>query len=138
MQKCIYSIGHSNRSIEEFLELVKKYGIEVIIDVRRFPTSKIKEYKKENLKKICNERGIDYIHLENLGGFRSGYLAWMESNEWKNSFKILKEVAMNKKTAFLCAEKFPFHCHRRYISKKLYAEGWKVIHILNEKTWEEK
>lgn len=66
----MYSIGHSNRNVEEFIQLLKKYGIEEIIDVRRFPTSKIKEYKKENLKKICNENGIDYAHLENLGGFR--------------------------------------------------------------------
>ena len=138
MQKCIYSIGHSNRSIKEFLELLKKYEIEVIIDVRRFSTSKIKEYKKENLEKYLNENGIDYIHLKNLGGFRGGYDVWMESHEWKNEFKILKEMAMKKKTAFLCAEKFPFHCHRRYIAKKLFTEGWRVIHILNEKTWEEK
>jgi len=137
-EKCIYSIGHSNRNVEEFIELLKKYGIQTIIDVRRFPTSKIKEYKKENLKKILNENEINYIHLENLGGFRGGYKKWMESQEWKRAFELLKEIAMKKTTAFLCSERLPFHCHRRHIARKLFEEGWRIIHILNDEVWEEK
>ena len=134
----IYSIGHSNRSKEEFIELLKRYSIEAIVDVRRFPTSKFIEYKKENLVKILNKEGIEYIHLKNLGGFRGGYEKWMFSNEWRNDYEKLKEIAKRKNVAIMCAEKFPFRCHRRHIAKMLVKEGWEIIHIINEKTWMEK
>jgi len=128
----IFSIGHSNRSIEEFISLLKRYGIEVVVDVRRFPTSKIEWYKKENLKKLLKQNEIEYIHMESLGGFRGGYEKWMLSEKWENAYEKLKEIASGKRTAFMCSEKFPFRCHRRYIAKKLSSDGWKVIHIINE------
>lgn len=137
MKKCIYSIGHSNRNIEEFIDLLNKYGIEIVVDVRRFPTSKIVAYRKENLEKILAEAGISYIHLEGLGGFRGGYEKWMSNEEWKNAYERLKEMAMKSRTAILCSEKLPFRCHRRYIARKLFSEGWRVVHIINDKTWEE-
>ncbi|MEM1514295.1 MAG: DUF488 domain-containing protein [Candidatus Thermoplasmatota archaeon] len=126
--KVIFSIGHSNRSKEEFLELLRKYEIEAIADVRRFPTSKFEIYKKENLEKILGE--IEYFHFENLGGFRHGYKKWMETDEWKKEYEKLKEIAEAKKVAILCAEKLPFRCHRRHILKKFEEEGWKVINII--------
>ena len=101
----IYTIGHSNRNIEKFLELLKNYEIEYIIDVRRFPTSKIEEYKKENLEKFLAANKIKYIHMRNLGGFRGGYEKWMLSNEWKKAYEMLKKIALNCITAILCAEK---------------------------------
>jgi uncharacterized protein (DUF488 family) len=134
----IYSIGHSNRHEEDFINLLKRYGIEIVIDVRRFPTSKYVVYKKENLAELLKKNGIEYIHLENLGGYRGGYEMWMCSKEWKRDYERLKEIARSRKTAIMCAEKLPFRCHRRYIAKKLAAEGWKVIHIINERVWEEK
>lgn len=134
----IYSIGHSNRNIEEFINLLKKHGIEIVADVRRFPTSKFLCYKKENLKEILEKNGIEYIHFENLGGYRRGYEKWMRSSEWKEAYMELKRIAIKKKVAIMCAEKFPFRCHRRYITKKLVEEKWNVIHIINDKIWEEK
>lgn len=134
----IYSIGHSNREIKEFISLLKKYGIEIVIDVRRFPTSKFEEYKKENLSKVLKENGIKYLHLEALGGYRGGYEKWMESNEWKEAYEKLKKLAMKKTIAIMCAEKFPFRCHRRYIAKRLVNENLQVVHIINDRVWEEK
>ncbi len=134
----IYSIGHSNRREEDFINLLKQYRIEIVIDVRRFPTSKYVTYKKENLTELLKKNGIEYVHLENLGGYRGGYEKWMCSKEWKRDYERLKEIAMNKRAAIMCAEKLPFRCHRRYIARKLAADGWKVIHIINEKVWEEK
>ncbi len=134
----IYSIGHSNRDINEFIRLLKKFGIQVVIDVRRFPTSKFSFYKKENLSNILKKEGIEYVHLENLGGYRGGYEKWMLSNEWRNAYNELKKIATKKRVAIMCAEKFPFRCHRRYITRKLAQENWKVIHIINDRIWEEK
>ena len=134
----IYTIGHSNRNIKDFIELLQKYEIECIVDVRRFPTSKFEEYKKENLKKILHENGIEYYHFASLGGFRGGYEKWMLSNEWKDAYEELKKVARKCKTAILCAEKLPFKCHRRYIAKALKKDGWEVLHIIEkDKIWKE-
>ena len=134
----IYTIGHSNRSKEEFIDLLKRYEIEVIIDIRRFPTSKIATYKKEILRELLRKNGIDYIHLENLGGYRGGYEKWMRSMEWKKDYKKLEEIAARRKAAIMCSEKLPFRCHRRYVAMKLKANGWKVYHIIDSKIWEEK
>ena len=134
----IYTIGHSNRSMEEFMSILKKFGIEAIIDVRRFPTSKYSIFKKENIAKILEENGIHYVHLEALGGYRGGYENWMKGNEWRKAYEMLKRIAREKKACIMCAEKLPFRCHRRYIAKKLAKENWTVIHILNDKVWQEK
>ena len=133
----VYTIGHSNRSMEDFLKLLKKHNIECIIDVRRFPTSKFEDYKKERLEKTLYEHGIKYFHFAALGGFRGGYEKWMLSNEWKDAYEKLKKIAMKCKLAILCAEKSPFRCHRRYIAKALAKDGWDVVHIING-IWKEK
>ena len=133
----VYTIGHSNRSMEDFLKLLKKHNIECIIDVRRFPTSKFEDYKKERLEKTLYEHGIKYFHFAALGGFRGGYEKWMLSNEWKDAYEKLKKIAMKCKLAVLRAEKSPFRCHRRYIAKALAKDGWDVVHIING-IWKEK
>ena len=67
----IYTLGTSNRKIEEFLEILEKYSIQTVIDVRRWPTSKwFEHFKKENLQKILEEKNIKYFHFEELGGYR--------------------------------------------------------------------
>lgn len=134
----IYSIGHSNRDIEEFINLLKKFGIEVVVDVRRFPVSKFSCYNKENLKEVLEKNGIKYVHFENLGGYRGGYEKWMLTHQWRDAYNELKEMALNKKVAIMCAEKYPFRCHRRYIARQLIKEKWEVLHIINDRTWKEK
>ncbi|MDI6708893.1 MAG: DUF488 domain-containing protein [Candidatus Thermoplasmatota archaeon] len=134
----IYSIGHSNRSLEEFVAILKSYKIELLVDIRRFPTSKFKQFKKENLAEALNMAGIEYKHLEELGGYRGGYEDYMQSQKWEEGYEYLKKLSSKKLAAFMCAEKFPFRCHRRWIARKLNLEGWEVVHILNEKVWCEK
>ena len=134
----IYSIGYSNRNIEEFIGLLKEFGIEIVVDVRRFPVSKFLCYKKDILKEILEKNGIKYVHFENLGGYRGGYKEWMLTGEWKNAYNDLKKIALNKKVVIMCVEKYPFKCHRRYITRQLIKEKWEVIHIINGKVWKEK
>jgi len=137
----IYTLGTSNRTLEEFLEILKEYKIEAVVDVRHWPTSRLFPYfKKENLEKFLKENGIDYFHIEKLGGYREGgYENYMESKEFKEGLEELIKIAENKKTAIVCAEKFPWKCHRAFISQELEKKNFKVIHIIEKgRIWEPK
>lgn len=129
----IYTIGHSARSIEEFLELLKKFGIQALVDVRRFPTSnKWPQFKKEELAKALEKEGIKYFWLAELGGFRrGGYSNYISTKEFKLGLKKLIEIAEKFKTAIMCAEALYFKCHRRFIASELTKEGIAVRHILS-------
>lgn len=135
----IYTLGTGKRTEEEFEKILNRYGIETIFDVRRFPTSQFEYFKKKNLKKTCEERNIEYIHLgEELGGYRKGgYLEYIKTEPFRKGLEIVKAKAANKTTCILCAEKVPFRCHRRFISQELEKEGIEVIHIIDlDKTYQ--
>ena len=137
----IYTLGTSNRSEEEFLEILKFYQIRVIADVRRWPTSqRFPHFKKENLIKILPENSISYYHLEDLGGYRiENYENYMKTPTFKSAFKKLIEIAKKDLTCIICAEKFPWRCHRRFIAKALEEEGIEVLHIIEKgKIWKPK
>jgi len=137
----IYTLGTSNRSQREFLEILGRYRIEAVADVRHFPTSRLfPHFKKENLEKFLKEKKIDYFHIEKLGGFRDGgYESYMKTKEFKEGFENLIEIAKKKRTAIICAEKFPWKCHRAFVSQELEKKGFKVIHIIEkDKVWEPK
>ena len=128
----IWDIGHSNRSLQDFLKLLQKNGIDLLIDIRRFPSSrKFPHFNKDNLKFELEKIGINYLWLgDKLGGFRKGgYEKWIESEEFKEGFEILKEEASKVRTVIMCAEGYFMRCHRRFIISLLEKEGWKVFHI---------
>ena len=137
----IYTLGTSNRSIEEFLEILKFYQIEAVADVRRWPGSqRFSHLKKENLKKFLETKGIKYFHFEKLGGYRKeGYEKYMETEEFKNALQELIDLAKIKLTCIICAEKFPWKCHRRFIAKALEEKGIEALHIIEkDKNWKPK
>jgi uncharacterized protein (DUF488 family) len=137
----IYTLGTSNRSQEEFLEILKQYKIETVLDVRHWPTSRLfPHFKKENLEKFLRENGIEYYHFEKLGGYREGgYENYMKGKEFKEGIEELIKIAKNKKTAIVCAERFPWKCHRTFISQELEKKNFKVIHIIEKnRIWEPK
>ncbi|MEM1704770.1 MAG: DUF488 domain-containing protein [Candidatus Hadarchaeales archaeon] len=125
----IYALGYGRLSFEDFLEILKEKGIKIVIDVRRFPTSKIPDFCKERLSEKLKEFGIAYAHIEELGGFRGGYERHMKSEEFKKGMRKLKKLAERKTSVIICVEENPAWCHRRYIAKELKREGWEVIHI---------
>ena len=131
----VFTIGHSNRTIEEFLEILKKFKIKRVIDVRRFPSSKkFPWFNKENLKNYLEKEGIEYIHFEKLGGYRKeGYENFTKTEEFKNAIKELIN-SLNENTAIMCSEKFWFKCHRRFISKELIKNSFEVIHIIDKES----
>lgn len=127
----IYTIGHSTCSIEEFLNILKHYGIEILVDVRHFPSSrKFPWFNKNMLDESLAKAGIKYVWLEALGGFRKGgYSEYTKTKEYESGIKWLEEIAAQGRTAVLCAEILFFRCHRRYISETLTQLGHKVTHI---------
>jgi len=151
----IYTIGHSNRSLDEFLRLIFKYEVKAIADVRRFPSSRHQHFKKENLKEILATYDIDYIWIEALGGYRRqivkespniaiqsegfrNYADYMLTDEFLKAIGELENIASVKRTAIMCAEKFFWKCHRKFISDFLVVRGWKILHILDDKLLEHK
>lgn len=132
----IYTVGHSNRGIEKFIEILRSYDVSLVIDVRRFPVStKYPHFNKENLSKSLEEAGIKYVWLGDLlGGFRrGGYLKYMESEEFKEGLEKLIELSVKNRVAVMCKEWTVFKCHRWYISDELVKRGHRVIHIIDEK-----
>ena len=118
--------------MDEFIEILKKHGIQVIIDIRRFPKSKVvPHFNKENLKLELRKIGIKYAWLGKwLGGYRKeGYLKYMEKPEFKKGIKYLENIAKNKTCAIMCTEKLYFKCHRKFVSKYLQNKGWIIKHI---------
>jgi len=137
----IYSVGTSTRSREEFLQILTEYGIQVVVDIRRFPVSRLDHFKRENLQALLEKAGIRYVYLgKELGGYREGgYEKYMESPEFQKGIKELEDIAKKWITLFICAERLPWRCHRRFVGQALINRGWHVVHIIDPgRTWEPK
>lgn len=138
MRPTIYSLGTSTRPIDEFLALLKVYGIQIAVDVRSFPVSRFPHFSRESLERRLLQEGVLYYYLgKELGGFRKGgYATHRRSELFKKGIDELERVAERGKTVFFCSERFPWRCHRRWIAEELTERGWKVIHILEAgKVW---
>lgn len=130
----IFTVGYGDKEFENFVDLLKGEGIELVVDVRSFPKSKWPEYKKENLKQKLPEENTDYIHLKGLGGYRDeGYKEYMKTENFENALSRLEDLAQERETAIMCLESYPSGCHRRYIAQELGKRGWKIIHLVGKK-----
>lgn len=131
-----YTIGHSTRTLTELSSILKQYGVEVLVDVRRFPGSKrCPHFSQQNLATELLRQGIRYVWQgELLGGFRKGgYRKYMETEEFTRGVSQLERTVESGVTALMCAEKLWFRCHRRYISDELVRRGSEVAHIIDQK-----
>lgn len=126
----IYTIGYGNRKFDDFIVLLKRFGIELIIDVRRFPTSKWPEFVKENLQTNLPAHGIGYAHLRDLGGYRGGYGAYTRTSDFKRALRELMKLARRQPAVIMCVESSPSACHRRFIGEELKKRGWELVHIV--------
>jgi uncharacterized protein (DUF488 family) len=139
--KKIYSAGTSTRTEAEFLGLLRVYDIRTLVDVRRFPTSKFEHFKRENLERFLKRAGINYVYLgKELGGYRKGgYEAHLHTEEFSQGLKELEKIGLEKPTLFVCAERLPWRCHRRFIGNALRERGWEVLHIIEaDRVWQPK
>ncbi|MCD6563876.1 MAG: DUF488 domain-containing protein [Thermoproteales archaeon] len=140
MTMIIYTIGHSNRDLYEFIRILKHYKIEIVVDVRRWPSSKkFPHFNEENLKKELEKFDVKYFWLGDLlGGYRKeGYEKYMSSENYNKGILKLEELIKENKIVIMCGEKLWFRCHRRYISDTLVERGYKVIHIIERNRTQE-
>ena len=144
----IWTIGHSTRSSEEFLELLHAQQIRALADVRRFPGSRrYPQFGQSALVTSLNEAGIEYVHFPELGGRRRaqpdspntawrneafrGYADYMMTEAFRGGIERLLELAKGKRTAIMCAELLWWRCHRSLIADYLKAQGHTVLNIVN-------
>jgi uncharacterized protein (DUF488 family) len=145
----IWTIGHSTRSIDDFISLLKKNEIKLLADVRSWPGSKrYPQFNKEALAESLNAHGIRYEHFPELGGRRKpnadsrntawrnasfrGYADYMETEEFHKGVERLLAVAGEAgPAAIMCAEAVWWRCHRSLISDYLKACEIEVMHILD-------
>jgi uncharacterized protein (DUF488 family) len=130
----VYTVGTSTRTKEEFIELLRHYHLATVVDVRSFPQSRFEHFDGENLAKLLSEVTIEYVYLgKELGGFRKGgYRAYTQTSAYQAGIHKLDEIAQNGSTAFMCAERFAWKCHRRFIASTLEQRGWNVLHIIDK------
>lgn len=140
------TIGHSNHTWEEFLELLKHHAIAIIADVRHYPSSrKWPQYNKDALQKLLAQENIAYVHLQKLGGRRTpdgsernagwehpafrGYADYMRTKEFAEGTREL--LHLKGRVAIMCAEALPWRCHRRLISDYLTVKKIPVYEIIS-------
>jgi uncharacterized protein (DUF488 family) len=142
----IYTIGHSTRKIEEFMEVLKKYDITALADIRLIPKSRTNpQFNEEALHSSLDSQGIDYIHMRGLGGFRHpnedsintgwrnesfrGYADYMLTEQFKSHIIELVGIARSKTAAIMCSEAVPWRCHRRLVADALIVREYEVVDI---------
>ena len=146
-QKEIWTIGHSTRSLEEFIEMLQSFNIALIADIRSYPGSRrYPHFNKASLQESLSASAIQYIHMPELGGRRipkadskntawrnagfRGYADYMETDDFKNAITGLQEIATRQRTAYMCSEAIWWRCHRSLVSDYLQLHGWLVTHIM--------
>ncbi len=132
--KSVFTIGHSTRPLEELIALLRHYRIERLVDIRHFPTSRHNpQFNKATLEQSLPDHGIEYLWLQRLGGYRSGgYVAYMETEDFRSGIRELEALASEKRTAYMCAEVKWYRCHRRRVSDVLEDHGWTVYHLITQ------
>ncbi len=134
----IFTLGTSRRSEEDFIEILLNYDIRTVIDVRSFPKSRIPTFTRNYLENLLLRENINYVFLgRELGGFRKGgYEAYTDTEKFMEGIDMLESHACGDNAVIICAEKFPWKCHRRWIARELHKRGWHIEHIIDKgKVW---
>lgn len=145
----LYTIGHSNRTIEQFVELLKINNIKQVIDIRTIPKSRHNpQFNQDCLSKTLRNRHIGYRHMKMLGGLRHplknslntawenssfrGYADYMLTEEFEIGLEKLIEIAKKKISVIMCAEAVPWRCHRSLIGDMLLLRNFDVYDIIGK------
>lgn len=141
-------MGHSTRTLPEFIALLQARGIRRLVDVRTIPRSRHNpQFNREQLPEPLERVGINYVHMPALGGLRHahrdsintawrnasfrGFADYMQTSEFEDALKDLIRLARSRRTAIMCAEAVPWRCHRSLIADALLARGISVEEILS-------
>jgi uncharacterized protein (DUF488 family) len=143
----LYTIGHSTRTIEELIEALRAQEIQTLVDIRAFPMSRrLPQFNREALEKSLPAAGIQYVWMKALGGYRKkilqesphialrnqsfrNYADYTLTPEFEQAIAELLGLAEKSRTAYMCAERMYFQCHRMIVSDWLVAHGHEVKHI---------
>ena len=145
----ILTVGHSTRTIEEFIGILKAHGVTCVVDVRTVPRSRHNpQFNREGLPTSLKSASIAYLHLAGLGGLRRpradsintawknasfrGFADYMQTAEFEQTLGSLIELAQKERVALMCAEAVPWRCHRSLIADALVARGIPTEHIMSE------
>ncbi len=145
----LWTIGHSTKSIEDFLSLLKSHGITRLVDVRTIPRSRHNpQFDSVGLARHLKEANIAYLHQPELGGLRKpkknsintgwkntsfrGYADYMQTEGFWAALETLMTSSQDTSTAIMCAEAVPWRCHRSLIADALTVRGWTVRHIMTK------
>lgn len=143
----IYTIGHSTRPQRELIDILHHHGILLLVDVRTVPQSRYNpQFNRSELQIAIPQASIEYLHFPGLGGLRKatadspntgwkeggfrGFADYMLTSEFSLAVELLLRTAEGKRTAIMCAEASPQHCHRLLLSDAFVARGIEVTHIL--------
>lgn len=147
MAPAIWTIGHSTRPLDAFIDLLKGHGVQRIADVRAFPFSpRHPHFNGAALQASLREAEIQYDHFPLLGGRRKtspnsinlgwrnqsfrGYADYMQTQPFREGLSHLMSTSTDLRTAIMCAEAVPWRCHRSLIADALISQGWEVWDIM--------
>jgi len=142
----VFTIGHSTRPIDAFINLLTAHGVQRLVDVRTIPQSRHNpQFGREQLSASLERAGIHYTHMPGLGGLRRprkdsintgwrntsfrGYADYMQTREFEESLDRCIDLANEEQVALMCAEAVPWRCHRSLIADALLARGIDVREI---------
>jgi uncharacterized protein (DUF488 family) len=142
------TIGHSTRTLGEFIALLKAHAVSLIVDVRTVPRSRHNpQFNKDALPGSLEEAGVGYVHMPGLGGLRHartdsfnigwrnpsfrGYADYMQTPEFENQVENLIQLVKEHRLALMCAEAVPWRCHRSLIGDALTVRGIRTEDIMN-------
>jgi uncharacterized protein (DUF488 family) len=145
----IFTIGHSNRTTREFIELIEERKLKLLIDVRTIPKSRHNpQFGQSRLKASLRRHEIEYRHMSGLGGLRKprkdspsgawrnsafrGFADYMQTEEFEENLDRLISLAKRKRLVLMCAEAVPWRCHRSLIADALVARGLPVAEIISK------
>lgn len=145
----VLTIGHSTRSMEDFIELLKAHAVRMIVDVRTIPRSRHNpQFNLETLPEALKLARIGYRHISGLGGLRHarrdspnmgwrnssfrGFADYMQTEEFEKNLEKLISLSRRKRICLMCAEAVPWRCHRSLIADALQVRGFPVGHITSK------
>jgi uncharacterized protein DUF488 len=142
----VLTVGHSTRTLKEFIALLLTHGVHQLVDVRTIPRSRHNpQFNRDRLPHPLQKAGIRYRHLAGLGGLRHarrdsintawrnpsfrGFADYMQTSEFQEALDQLIQLAQKRRTAIMCAEAVPWRCHRSLIGDALLVRGFRVEEI---------
>jgi uncharacterized protein (DUF488 family) len=144
----VFTIGHSTRTLDEFVELLRANGVTRVMDIRTVPRSRHNpQFNREELGPALKKSGIAYVHLKKLGGLRRaqadspnvgwhnasfrGFADYMQTEEFEAGLERAIKLARTKPSALMCAEAVPWRCHRSLVGDALVIRGYEVLDIVS-------